>query len=72
MFYRQAIRALPSQDYSSTLVIGDDPTGDLSGAISLGMKTAFYNSLKYQAGQGFQIGADYEVNNLKDILLYLK
>lgn len=72
-FYLNAMNKLPSQEPSVTLVVGDDPIGDLSGAVALGMQTAFMRSKKYQewpADVGFR--PDYEIAKLPDLIPMLK
>ncbi len=68
-FYIEAMKRLPSQEPSATLMIGDDPVGDLSGAYLLGMPTAFVRSKKYSswpAELNFKPG--YEVNHLGELV----
>lgn len=68
-FYLEAMKKLPSQYPSVTLMVGDDPVGDLSGAYKLGMKTAFVHSLNcssFPNDLGFK--PNYEVNCLGEII----
>ena len=69
IFYLWAMKKLPFQNPAVTLMVGDDPEGDLSGANKLGMQTAFVKSKKYGIWPveiGFK--PDYKVSHLGELV----
>jgi HAD superfamily hydrolase (TIGR01450 family) len=68
-FYIEAIKRLPSQKPAVTLMVGDDPVGDLSGAYLLGMPTAFVRSEKYSSWPAkMDFKPDYNVEHLGELV----
>ena len=51
--------------YAEVMMIGDSITADMTGAITLGMTTCFYNPKKKTVPEGMKV--DYEVKSLIEI-----
>lgn len=65
-FFEAVFAALPQEDKSRMLVVGDSLTSDVQGGINVGLHTCWYNPK--HAEKDADVTPDYEIDDLRKLL----